>query len=105
MNYKDAYLNIILRYVGPTRLRDWIPRDRIDWVGLSENSNNAAIEMLNTCPENINWACLSRNSNDAAIEMLKGNPEKIHWQWLSGNSNIFTYDFRIMEKLRLFMLK
>ena len=76
------------------KLRDWVDINKIDWNGLSFNSN--AIELLKENKNKINWDCLSSNPN--AIELLKENQDKINWWYFSQNSNIFTYDYKLMKE-------
>ena len=69
--------------------------DKINWYGLSKNSN--AIHLLekelkdNSHAANINWYSLSRNKNAITIlqKELENNPNslKIHWFHLSFNPN------------------
>ncbi len=56
------------------KLRDWIDINKIDWEGLSFNSN--AIELLKENQDKINWDYLSFNVN--AIELLEQNKDKIN---------------------------
>ena len=59
----------------------------IRWARLSENTNNRAIALLRANPNNINWNILSNNTNDRAIELLEENPNNIKWHYLSNNKN------------------
>jgi hypothetical protein len=65
------------------KLRDWVDINKIDWNGLSLNTN--AIDLLKENKDNINWNFLSENKN--AINILEENKNKINWNWLSGNPN------------------
>ena len=87
------------------KLRDWIDINKLDWDGLSLNSNAIellkenknkihwwflsgnpnSIELLKENKNKISWPCLSQNPN--AIELLKENLDKIDWGWLSSNPN------------------
>ena len=104
-------------------LRDWIDKDKLNWICLSSNVN--AVALLRENPDEINWTNLSSNSN--AVALLKENPDKIHWtnlsenpcaeaiallkenplkiNWtnLSKNPSIFTYDYdKMRENMLLF---
>ena len=61
------------------KLRDWINPKKLNFVGLSANTN--AIELLKQNISEIQWDCLSLNIN--AIELLKQNYNKINWYELS----------------------
>jgi tripartite-type tricarboxylate transporter receptor subunit TctC len=63
--------------------------DKIDWRGLSANSNDGAIALLKANQDKIEWEYLSWNSHNDAIALLKANQDTINWQWLSENPNIF----------------
>jgi hypothetical protein len=80
----------MLAYTKPkefSKLRDWIPLDKLDWRDLSRNP--AAIHLLEQNPNKINWYYLSENP--AAIHLLEQNLDKVVWYLLSENPNIFTY--------------
>ena len=51
--------------------------------------------------DKINWVGLSFNSN--AIHLLKDNFDKINWYYISINNNIFDYNYdAIKEKISIF---
>ena len=67
-------------YVKPVmKLRDWVPKEKIDWWWLSKNTS--AIHLLEQHPDKIHWPCLSENPS--AIHLLEQNPDKINWHCLS----------------------
>ena len=83
----DVYSLIVEQYKTifkiKYKLKDWIPPEKLDWVYLSANPN--AIEMLKANPNKIHKMGLSRNTNDEAIELLNAYPNKIDWWVLSSN--------------------
>ena len=97
------------------KLLEWIPFDKLDWTGLSDNPNAIhlletnldkvdwgrlslnpnAIHLLEKNLDKVDWSQLSRNPN--AIHLLEQNLDKVEWNWLSTNPNIFTYDYNAMK--------
>ena len=71
----------------PTKyvLLDWIDKDKLEWMMLSQNPN--AIDLVKKNQVNISWTLLSQNPN--AIDLLKENQGKIDWYELSANPSIF----------------
>ena len=71
----------------PTKyvLLDWIDKDKLEWMMLSQNPN--AIDLVKKNQVNISWTLLSQNPN--AIDLLKENQDKIDWYELSANPSIF----------------
>ena len=71
----------------PTKyvLLDWIDKDKLEWMMLSQNPN--AIDLVKKNKVNISWTLLSENPN--AIDLLKENQGKIDWYELSANPSIF----------------
>jgi hypothetical protein len=84
------------------KLKDWIPKKKLNWNWLSSNPN--AIELLKNNPKKIDWGGLSENPNPEAIELLKEkineeneidkeylkklpSNKKIGWVYLSANPN------------------
>jgi hypothetical protein len=84
------------------KLKDWIPKKKLNWNWLSSNPN--AIELLKNNPKKIDWGGLSENPNPEAIELLKEkineeneidkeylkklpSNKKIGWGYLSANPN------------------
>ena len=84
------------------KLKDWIPKKKLNWNWLSSNPN--AIELLKNNPKKIGWGGLSENPNPEAIELLKEkineeneidkeylkklpSNKKINWNALSANPN------------------
>ena len=85
----DLRLKIVEKYKSLFKtkyvLRDWIPKDKLDWDWLSGNPN--AIDMLGENKDEISWINLC--DNPEAIELLKENKKKIDWPTLSGNPNAY----------------
>lgn len=55
---------------------------------LSSNPDPRVIKFLRqNRPYNIDWILLSRNSGDAAVDLLLENPRKIHWSDFCRNTN------------------
>ena len=65
------------------KLLDWIPEDKLNWIGLSKNPN--ALHLLEQNPDKIFWHSLSQNPN--AIHLLEKHLDEIDWENLSGNPN------------------
>ena len=103
----NAYKNILPKYV----LRNWFPKDEIDWNALSQNSfaiellkekvqseKNMSKEEYNKLENNkkINWKYLS--ANECAIDILKQYKEDIIWSFLCDNKNPRAFDM-IKERI------
>ena len=69
------------------KLRDWIDIKKINFNGLSLNTNDKAIELLKKKKDKIDWSKISLNTNDKAIELLEENQDKINWNNLCLNTN------------------
>jgi len=92
-------------------LRDWIPKDKLDWFALSGNpcaikilmekadyENSLTVEEYNMFEERkkISWMRLCINEEGA--EILKKYPSKILWSYLSNNSKQLAVDM-IKERI------
>jgi hypothetical protein len=77
------------------KLRNWIPFEKINWEGMSQNPN--AIYLLEQYPNKINWRYISLNTN--AIHIIRKNLDKIDWDLLSKNSNAIQILEENMEKI------
>ena len=102
------YLLYIIIIVKMLKTHDWINIKKLNWTGLSQNTN--AIEMLLNNQDKLDWNALSENIN--AIELLKQNQEnnnlkknkllkenktKINWDYLSKNINAI----ELLKKIRI----
>ena len=67
------------------KLLDWVPLEKLDWRGLSQNSSPGAIELLEKNLDKVSWSNLSHNLS--AIHLLEKNPDKIEWGMLTQNPN------------------
>jgi len=103
----NAYKSIMPKYV----LRNWFPKDKINWDALSKNSfaielltekvqseKNMTKEEYNKLENNkkINWKYLS--ANECAIDILKQYKEDIVWSFLCDNKNPRAFDM-IKERI------
>lgn len=79
----------------PYKLKDWVEFDKLDWFGLSINTN--AIHLLEMNPDKIIWEALSMNEN--AIHILEKNIDKIHWLNLCKNLNAIPLLEKNMDKI------
>jgi hypothetical protein len=92
-------------------LRDWVPKDKLDWFALSGNpcaikilmekadyENSLTVEEYNMFEERkkISWMRLCINEEGA--EILKKYPSKILWSYLSNNSKQLAVDM-IKERI------
>jgi hypothetical protein len=92
-------------------LRDWVPKDKLDWFTLSGNpcainilmekadyENSLTVEEYNMFEERkkISWMRLCINEEGA--EILKKYPSKILWSYLSNNSKQLAVDM-IKERI------
>jgi hypothetical protein len=77
------------------KLQDWVDLDKLDWSGLSINSN--AIHLLENNQYKIDWNALSTNPN--AIHLLEKNMDKINWRRLSYNPNVIHLLEKNMDKI------
>ena len=97
----NAYKSIMPKYV----LRNWFPKDKIDWNALSKNSfaiellkekvqseKNMTKEEYNKLENNkkINWKYLS--ANECAIDILKQYEKDIVWSYFCDNKNPRAFD-------------
>jgi hypothetical protein len=68
-------------------LRDWIPKEKLDKYTLSKNYN--AIDYLKKNQDKIDYGGLSANTNPKALDLLRQqiaiNPDSIDWDALSKN--------------------
>ena len=80
----------------------------IDYSGLSANSSNEAIKLLNKNPDEIDFGMLSGNTNPKALKLLEKklekDPDEIDWVKLAGNTapeamNILKIN---LDKLKLY---
>ena len=83
-------MGIIMGHVKPSleyKLRDWIPKEKLDQYALSKNYN--AIDYLVKNKEKIGYGGLSANTNPKALDLLRQqiaiNPDSIDWDALSKN--------------------
>ena len=58
-------------------------QDKINWVGLSSNPSEGAIQLLEKNQNKIHWDWLSSNTSDRAMQLLEKNQDKINWWSLS----------------------
>ena len=65
-------------YYPPHTLKEWVPLEKLNWIGLSENIN--ALQLLSKNQTKIAWKFLSQNPN--AISLLEENEDKINWYYL-----------------------
>lgn len=97
----NAYKSIMPKYV----LRNWFPKDKINWNALSKNSfaiellkekvqseKNMTKEEYNKLENNkkINWKYLS--ANECAIDILKQYEKDIVWSYFCDNKNPRAFD-------------
>ena len=82
------------------KLRDWIPLEKLNYSVLSckPEAIHLISEALEQNPDKIDWCGLSANSE--AIHILEQNLDKIDWDWLSTNPSIFTYNYKQIAKHR-----
>lgn len=59
------------------KLRDWIPLDKLDWSGLSQNPSPGAIELLQQNQNRIDWNNITYNTNPDAMKIIEKNINKI----------------------------
>jgi hypothetical protein len=112
MDVPQDVIKIIASYITKHKMKllNWINKDKLDYIELSENQNAIdfleknknyiywyylsgnpnAIHILEANPDKIDWIILSRNPN--AIHLLKDNQDKINWCFLSSNPSIFEPD-------------
>jgi hypothetical protein len=83
-------MGIIMGHVKPSleyKLRDWIPKEKLDLYALSKNYN--AIDYLKKNQDKIDYGGLSANTNPKALDLLRQqiaiNPDSIDWDALSKN--------------------
>ena len=81
-------------YHPPHTLKKWVTLEKLDWIGLSENSN--AMQLLAKNQDKIAWKWLSQNPN--ATPLLEANPNKIVWYYLSANPNAIEILERNVDK-------
>ena len=69
----------------PLKLRNWIDKEKLNWVYLSRNSN--AVQMLekDLSHNGISWGNLSTNKSPRAIRLFEQNLDKVVWSYLSFN--------------------
>ncbi len=80
------------------KLLDWIPINKLEWNGLSENPN--AIQLLEKYPTMIRWTWLSGNRNLLhALHLLEKYPDKINWKYLSENPNALHIIEKNLDKI------
>ena len=75
------------------KIKDWIPKKKINWTQLSVNPS--ALTLLEKNQDKINWYYLS--GNPSALTLLENNQDKINWRQLSFNPSIFEYDYKGMK--------
>ena len=78
------------------KLRDWIPKELINWKYLSCNPHNEAIKMLKENKDKINWNILSYNENPEIFDLIKDNDNlNINWHILSTHQSNEIINYRI----------
>jgi len=48
-------------------------------------------------PNKINWMYLSGNESEGALQLLEQNPDKIDWEWLSTNQSAI----QLLKKIKI----
>ena len=61
--------------------------EQIEWVYLSANNSDGALDLLESYPQKIDWSAFSSNSNTRAVQMLRQNPNDIIAEFLCSNEN------------------
>lgn len=74
---------------------------KINWGNLSGNTNPRAFKLLKANESNINWGELSGNSSPEAFKLLMANESKIKWDKLSGNSSDKALDILLSNKSKI----
>ena len=107
---KEEYMDQIKRNMTEAEIIEYRrkieydqPKDKIIISKLCNNTNPDVLEILESRKENINWNILCLNP--IAIKMLEQNQDRIKWYWLSFNHSIFEYDYDIMAKERMTLLR
>jgi hypothetical protein len=81
----DEFLSSIDSDDAIQLLMDNREKTRCNWIKISTNTNDKAVEFLRLNPDNISGVNLSSNHSNKMLMLLKTYPEKIYWMYLSAN--------------------